>query len=312
MNLYSPRGQAARGLVPWSHVLTLSQAGDNLAKLAALYNKRPETSISGALSIPTLMDGPVQMAVWDKDVTLNGATITASNKCRGLFCVFTGNLTVTGSASKIHMDGMGSTGVDWAAKSLGIPSTLEMSSSSMTQDAVLALIRSSGRYVGDPQFWADLSPLVTGTLSYDTGLIADPALCGAAGAVGGAGGAGSRGTGGGSGGSTTRGSAGVWWRGGFGAGSNQSGGDYRVGSPAGIVVVAVLGALTVGPGFTVSANGAVATNGGAGGGRSLLLTGGTVTGSPTVQANGAASGGTASAAGGVGTATASTLAAWGL
>ncbi|GFK94406.1 hypothetical protein NNJEOMEG_02251 [Fundidesulfovibrio magnetotacticus] len=348
MSLYAFKGGGADGgaLQPWSQVLTLSQAGDGLAKLAALYNKRTETSVTGTLQLPSELDGPMHVAVWDKDVTLNGATITVLNKCRGLFCLFLGNVTVTGSASKIHMDGMASVNKDWENYDISIPKALSLSSDMVSQAAIMNMVREKNYFVGDPQLWKDLSPTVFGSITPGTNLIVDKTQLGAAGAgtyagggpgfyQGGGPGAGANGPGGGCTGSFWQsinnpyaladGEKARSWRGGF-SGHYLSGGgswshDYtRQGSPSGIVIVAVAGTLTVGPGFTVSANTPQRATlpgvwgfGGIGGGRAKLLTGGTVTGSPTVQANGGLGynqNATSTLPGGAGKADTSTFIAW--
>lgn len=343
MSLYSLKtaGGGAGAQAPWSAVLALAEAGDNLARLAALYDKRPETLLSGTtLELPTTLDGPLHVARFG-DLTLNNAVITARNRCRGLF-VLCDSLTVTGAASVIHMDGKGSTATDWTDYDLSIPATVSLTSELVAQRDVLAAVRKSGHYIGDPLFLAGLAPLVQASLAHGANLIVDKTTGLGTGGAGSsltaygscslnaaAGGAGARGPGGGAGGSAYyksggNGSKARSWRGGFGGyssgGENVVGDTYRCGYPAGVLIVAVLKTLTVGPGLTCRANAAYWSGttyggaGGSGGGRVLLLTPPTVSGTPTLQAAG--DGGYAAICtektGGAGAATQSTLAAWGL
>ena len=135
MSLYALKTDGGNGgsFAPWSTVLTLSEAGDNLARLAALYDKRPETLISGTtLELPTTLDGPIHVARFG-DLTLNNAVLTARYRCRGLF-VLCDSLTVTGAASVIHMDGKGSTVTDWPDYDLSIPTTVSLASEHVSQD----------------------------------------------------------------------------------------------------------------------------------------------------------------------------------
>jgi len=327
---------------PWSTVLTLAEAGDNLARLAALYDKRPETGITGStLELPTTLDGPIHVARFG-DLTLNNAIITAASRCRGLF-VICDSLTVTGTASVIHMDGKGSTATDWPDYDLSVPSTVSLVSERITQRDLLAAIRESGHYIGDPVFLAGLAPLVQASLVNGANLIVNKTTgLGAGGAgvtglgaattyvvKGGDGGAGSRGPGGGGAGyddvndTSTRlncspGEAGRSWRGGFGGTSDrvtvvpQSGRNVRLGSPGGVLIVAALNALTVGPGLTVRSAGVADGKAVPGGGLALLLTPSAVSGTPTVSAPGASYTADATISGGAGYAVQSTLAAWGL
>ena len=316
MSLYALKdgGAAGGSLQPWSSVLTLSEAGDNLALLAALYDKRPETSITTALTLATVLDGPIQVHRFG-DVTLNGATLTALNPCRGLFLIFD-SLTVTGTASTVHMNGKGCQEGDIAASNLSIPASLSLSSQVISYNALLRMIRATGYYIGDPGFWASQAAIVQGTLTHGASLIVDSSQCGAGGAPG-AGGAGARGTGGGGQGNCNGGDDGLWWRGGFGGvggpGTAKSTPNLLTSYPGAPCIVIVLGALTATAALNVQSNGLTSTGyyqGGAGGGVAAVLYG-SKTGTVNVTADGGAASGTA-LAGGAGYTVQSTLAAWGV
>jgi hypothetical protein len=342
MSLYSIKQTWGGSIQPWLQNISVGQSGNNLAVLKELYDKRAETSLTGTVTLASTLNGPMQVYRFG-DVTLNGATVTVQNKCRGAFLIFD-SLTVTGSASAIHMNGKGATDVDWEDYDLSVPQVLSLSSDKISLAATLKMIRANGWFVGDPQLWRDLSGLVTGAITPGQ-LIVDKLQLGAGGTgflgagitgpnyvrVGTNGGAGAKGPGGGSSPcmstndnytilTAQSGENGRSWRGGFGGdvwtNTFKSGRDLRNTEPGGLVIVAVLGALAVGPGLTISANGVnnAVRGGGPGAGRAMLLTGGAVTGTPTIQANGGGSPAcySYSTNGGAGATTQSTLSAWGL
>jgi hypothetical protein len=342
MSLYSLKQAGGGAIQAWAQAIPVGQPGGNLAVLKELYDKRTETSFAGTVALASALNGPIQVHRFG-DVALNGATVTVQNKCRGALLIFD-SLTVTGSASSIHMNGKGAVDVDWEDYDLSIPQVLSLSSDKASLAAILKMIRSNGWFVGDPQLWKDLSGLSTGAITPGQ-LIVDKTQLGAGGLgvlgvgntgpnyvrMGNNGGAGAKGPGGGSSPcmstndnytilTAQSGEGGRSWRGGFGgdvwSNTFKSGRDLRNSEPGGLLIVAVLGALTVGPGLTISANGVnnAVRGGGPGAGRVLLLTGGAVTGTPTLQANGGA--GVPiygyNTNGGAGATTQSTLAAWGL
>jgi len=69
MSLYSLKTatEAAGAPAPWSAVLALADAGDNLARLAALYDKRPgQTSRAAPWSCPPRWTAP---SMWPASAT---------------------------------------------------------------------------------------------------------------------------------------------------------------------------------------------------------------------------------------------------
>ncbi|GFK96004.1 hypothetical protein NNJEOMEG_03878 [Fundidesulfovibrio magnetotacticus] len=321
MSLYSLKtGAAGAPVQSWSASLGVSSAGDKLAKLAALYDKRPETTLSGAFAVPAIENGPVAVARFG-DLTLNGATITTDKRCNGLF-LLCDSLTVTGAASVIHMDHTrANRAFDPADADCSIPASLVLSSRFLPLAGLLAMIRQKNIFVGDPQFWLEMAPLVTCTITPGPYLSRN-SLCGAAqNNYANVGNAGTGGPGGAGGSRIGWGERGRWCRGGYG--NDYYGTAYHnpetllaMSNPGGFVVVAVIGNVTVGPGLTIHADGGPTSGvdcSGAGGGLARLLHGGTLTGSPTVRAAaGAGGGGTYGVAGGAGFAGASGFTAFGL
>lgn len=351
MNLYGPRSLSTGSrITPWSHVLQLSGVGQGLGALASFYTPRTETNITGTLEIASTLDGPIQVARFG-DVTLNGATITVDNPCRGLF-VICDSLTTTGTASTIHMNGKGAINYIWEDYDLTIPQSVALSSSSVSLQYVLNMLRAENYFVGDPQLWRDLAHLVTGGIVHGTNKIVDKSGFGSGGVLavgagtcggtyfklGGSGGAGTTGPGGGSAGLTSvadnytvlycmKGGNGHSWRGGLPGNAShivtnlRAGEECRAVNPAGVLVVAVLNSINLGVGLTLSANSAYTASdtnslrlGSSGGGAVKLLTPSTVSSNITLQANGATSnvGGGCDISGGAGIASQSTFTAWGL
>ncbi|GFK95437.1 hypothetical protein NNJEOMEG_03300 [Fundidesulfovibrio magnetotacticus] len=315
-------------------------------QLFRLYPSRGNQTLTGTVTLPSTLNGPIQVTPFDT-LTLNGATVTVENPCRGhiLYCK---NLIVTGAAAIIHMNGKGCTGIDWENYDLDIPAAIALASLTSNARTLLQRFLRAGWYLGDPQLWKDHAGVVQAVLTAGANKIIDKTLLGAggyfaalsgwySGCMGGA--AGAAGTGGPGGGGAGSAYCGInyvqWggiggkgrpWRGGFGGqggpscqSQGLSGDQNRQGSPGGVLVVVVENDVTVGPGLTIAANalpvtGGTNETGGCGGGRAKLLYGGALTGTPTITANGAAgqSGNCSPAAGGAGKADSSTFTAWGL
>lgn len=340
MSLYSLKQAGGRAMQPWSQRMSVVPSGNSLAQLYSMYNGRPETNITGALTLPSLLDGPIQVYAFG-DTTLNGATITLNNRCRGAILLFK-SLTCVTAASTIHMQGKGAMEAGaWPLYDLTFPVSVDLQSSALSFRQISAMIRENGWFPGDPVLWSDLKSLVTATINPGATIL-QATSCGSGGgpviikadssAGGSVGAAATKGTGGGAGGgwygydgsggwisAGGRGEKGKPWRGGIGGRAGGYGGVGDGGSPSavptatppGIVIVGVLGNVVCGPGLIIQANAdnnaANTRDGGQGGGLAKLIYGGTLTGTPTIQANGATPSG--GSAGGAGTADSSTFAA---
>ncbi|MGE4539197.1 MAG: hypothetical protein AB7D37_19180 [Desulfovibrio sp.] len=311
----------------WTRRMPVAPAGDGLRTLYGMYDVRPETEITGTLTLPTEQNGPMKVFAFG-DVTLDGAAIVPAYACRTLILLFK-SLTVAGAASTISMAGKGAIeSASWPVYDLSFPQSVDLASEAMTYREIQRQIRANGFFPGDPVLWREWRSLVAADITPGTAIIT-AAGCGAAGSRPHArdndigsypGGTGAKGPGGGASGSATHGymtdswgglgEKGFPWRGGFGgqsAGAGAAGLSAQalkattsdptllLGHPGGVLIVGVLGDVVVGPGLTITASadatGLVGGYGGPGGGRAALYYGGALTGTPTLAAAGVSNGG---------------------
>lgn len=307
----------------WPNAWTRTLSLPTIAALRALYASRGDETVSGAFEVESTEDGPIQVAVWDTLTMAAGASITASARPRGLFVIC--KHLVTQGAASIHMDGKGPFGCSYPDYDLTFPTALALSSRHVRHDALMAMIRETGWFLGDPILWQyELAGLVSATLTPGAHKIVDKTALGAAGTLaqgagncgtyywrkGGPGGAGAGGPGGGSAGLHTvndnstpiycaPGARGNSWGGGPpGNGSNNtgvlvSGDDCAAALPGGVLVVCVTDSVSLGGALVCSADAQqvdLDANGmrlgGAGGGRVMFLAPAAVTSNLTLRANG--------------------------
>lgn len=120
-------------------------------KIFDFYQSQGDVTVSAATTIPTVLDGPIQVARYGT-LTINAA-LTAANRCRGLL-IACDNL-VLGAAAHIHMDGKGAAGSPkWAIQDITIPSKITLAAKATAYADLLAYIRSTGYAIFDPTLWA--------------------------------------------------------------------------------------------------------------------------------------------------------------
>lgn len=145
-SIISPRNQ---GLVqgvptPWQQPWT---PGPALANLFALYPSLGDVTIAGATSLPSTLDGPIQVARYGA-LTVNAA-LTAANRCRGL--VILADSLVKGAAGSISMTARGAAGsAKWANQDIGIPTNLILSGKHTSMRAFLQWLAETGYCIWDP------------------------------------------------------------------------------------------------------------------------------------------------------------------
>lgn len=178
---------------PWTAVWT---PGVNLANFYNLYDSKGDVTISVATSIPTTLDGPIQVARYGA-LTVNAA-LTASQRCRGLI-VLSESLSV-GAAGSISMTARGAAGAkNWAVdKDIFVPQSITFSGKNTSYADFLKWIRQTGYCIFDPSLYACPPPgMGDVTCDWATWMpfgstIISAAGCGAR--LGGLGGAGGSGT----------------------------------------------------------------------------------------------------------------------
>ncbi len=155
MGVYYPKG--------WRFTLPLAKPGSNLANLFALYRSQGDVTISSATSLPTTLDGPIQVVRYGS-LTVN-SVLSASNRCRGLI-VLCESLAI-GASCGIHMDGLGAVGsATWIPQNITIPSFAVISGKVTPAQKFLAWIRDTGFAIFDPTLFA-LSPPSMGDIQTD-------------------------------------------------------------------------------------------------------------------------------------------------
>ena len=134
---------------PWTAVWT---PGVNLANFFALYDSKGDVTISVATSIPTTLDGPIQVARYGA-LTVNAA-VTVSQRCRGLI-VLSESLSV-GAAGSISMTARGAAGAsNWAVdKDIFVPQAITFSGKNTSYADFLKWIRTTGYCIFDPSLYA--------------------------------------------------------------------------------------------------------------------------------------------------------------
>jgi hypothetical protein len=217
---------------PWVAVWT---PGVNLANLFNLYDSRGDVTIGAATSIPTTLDGPIQVVRYGT-LTVNAA-LTASQRCRGL--IILSDARSTGAAGSISMTARGAAGTkNWAVdRDIFVPQSITFTGRNTSYADFLKWIRQTGYCIFDPTLYA-CPPPGMGDVTCDWATwtpygstIISVAGCGAGAAPGSntyanftPGGAGSNAPGGGGGGCGEGGASGGWggpgrpWGGGPGGG----------------------------------------------------------------------------------------------
>lgn len=150
MSLYSLK-QARGGVAPWSDIVAVGKSIKNL------YDSLGNVTISSPTQIATLLDGPEKVVRYGDLVV--SSTLTASSRCKGL-TIICENLTVQ-SGGSVNMTGRGAR-VDRADDpffpfiDFAIPDQVTISSSLITKEQALALIRQHGFAPWDQGTWQSL------------------------------------------------------------------------------------------------------------------------------------------------------------
>ncbi|GFK94763.1 hypothetical protein NNJEOMEG_02610 [Fundidesulfovibrio magnetotacticus] len=277
---------AASGRVPWTRSVSL-----NIDILFSLYASKGDVTISGATSIPTTQDGPIQVVRY-RNLVVN-ALLTATNRCRGL--VILCDTLVVGASGSISMSARGAAGSRrWVNQDILIP-TIPMlfSGKYSSYEEFLKWVRETGFCVFDPNLYAAPQP---GQPDVQANYAAWPgngaalvsAVGGGAGVIGGAagvtGGAGVAAPGGGGAGANPSASGiysgpGRVWGGGAGAGAISTTGGTNMSAKNFPDQLGGAGGDAVG--YSNESDGGGAGNpGGAGAGVGSPTSGGTGTGGP--------------------------------
>ena len=221
---------------PWVAVWT---PGVNLVNFYNLYDSKGDVTISVATSIPTTLDGPIQVARYGA-LTINAA-LTASQRCRGL--IILSDARSTGAAGSVSMTARGAAGAkNWALdKDIFVPQSITFTGRNTSYADFLKWIRQTGYCIFDPTLYA-CPPPGMGDVTCDWATwtpygstIISVAGCGTGAAPGAntymngtPGGAGSNAPGGGGGGCGENGQSGGWggqgrpWGGGPGGGGGPA------------------------------------------------------------------------------------------
>lgn len=141
---------------PWTWTWT---PGTNLANFFALYgysklaDSSGDLTVSVAATVAATLDGPIQVAKFH-NLTL-GATLSVSQRCRGLMPLVTGNLVVN-SGGGISMTGLGAKGAaNWAiGRDIFVPTSITFTGKNTSLAQFLAWVRSTGYCIFDPTMYA--------------------------------------------------------------------------------------------------------------------------------------------------------------
>ncbi|EFL52042.1 hypothetical protein DesfrDRAFT_1211 [Solidesulfovibrio fructosivorans JJ]] len=287
-------------------------------RLFDFYDSQGDVTIANATSIPTTLDGPIQVARFGR-LTVNAA-LTASNRCRGLMILC--DSLIGGAAGSIAMYAKGAIpNFPWPLYDVTIPNSIVLQASKINQQDVLGCIRKTGTFLGDPVFWQYPDAAMADCVAtLDPGLtLISAAGCGAAtapnsltagqpsGQHGATGNAGAKGPGSGASAaafvqptSTSiggRGERGYPWGGGRGGQAANGYGAYGLPGDCygvtwgvgGNLIIVCRGDITLAAGFVRSTNGVSgysAGDGGSGAGANICIYGGTKTDAGTATANG--------------------------
>lgn len=141
--------------VAWTWTWT---PGNNLENFFALYDYHAladasgDFTATGATSIATTLDGPIQVAKF-RGLTVNHA-LTASQRCRGLMPI--ADTLSMGASGSISMAGMGAAGhKGWAiGKDIFVPASITFTGKNTSLKQFLDWIRSTGYCIFDPSLYA--------------------------------------------------------------------------------------------------------------------------------------------------------------
>ena len=134
---------------PWTAVWT---PGVNLVNFYNLYDSKGDVTISVATSIPTTLDGPIQVARYGA-LTVNAA-LTASQRCRGLMPLCD-SLSV-GATGSISMTARGAAGSkNWAVdRDIFVPQSITFTGKNTSYADFLKWIQTTGYCIFDPSMYA--------------------------------------------------------------------------------------------------------------------------------------------------------------
>lgn len=139
----------------WTYTWT---PGANLANFFALYDYHPladangDFTSTGAFSIATTLDGPIQVAKF-RNLVANHAG-TASQRCRGIMPI--ADSLSMGAGGSISMTGMGAKGAsNWAVgRDIFVPQSITFTGKNTSLKQFLDWIRSTGYCIFDPTMYA--------------------------------------------------------------------------------------------------------------------------------------------------------------
>ena len=126
--------------------------GVNLTNLFALYDSLGDVTINTPTSVPTTLDGPIQMARYGA-LTVNAA-MTAAQRCRGLMLL--ADSLIMGAAGSISMTARGAAGAkNWAVgKDIFVPQSITFTGKNTSYADFLKWIRTTGYCIFDPSLYA--------------------------------------------------------------------------------------------------------------------------------------------------------------
>lgn len=145
MGVHYPKG--------WRQTIPLT----NIATLFALYRSAGDVTINSATSLPTTLDGPIQVVRYGS-LTVD-APMTVTNRCRGL--VILCDSLVMGSTGSISMTGKGAAGSPhWAHQDIVVPSFMNLTGRRAALRDFWSWLGKMGYAIFDPTMFACPSPMM--------------------------------------------------------------------------------------------------------------------------------------------------------
>lgn len=142
--VYTPTPNAPAWQYTWT-------PGPSLANLFALYPSQGDVTISTATSIPTTLDGPIQVVRYG-NLTVNAA-LTTTVRNRGLV-ILCDSLTM-GASGSISMTARGAAGSSkWVNQDILVPTSIVLSGQNTNLQSHLAWLASNGYAIWDPNLYA--------------------------------------------------------------------------------------------------------------------------------------------------------------
>ncbi|MBI4804731.1 MAG: hypothetical protein HY795_05815 [Desulfovibrio sp.] len=166
-------GEQKKDVQPWSQTITLFPGSQNVSNFFSLYTSQGDVTLTGANTIPTLLDGPEKVVRYGNLTLGDGTTPTslnASNRCKGL-TIICDSLTVKANAS-LNMTARGArvlTNDDpfFPFVDFRIPSQITLVSNQVTPTKALSVIRDLGLALWDQGTW---QALVSGIFGFNLGI----------------------------------------------------------------------------------------------------------------------------------------------